>query len=171
MASAIASLHSLSASPYLHQWIKLSGVPGCGKSHVLVATYNLISNCSIYVPAGELASKIHDSLDTKGEHSDDRLNLNDLKQLLVDVPVLFVDDLGQEHNAEFVTNALADIFVRRYQFGELRPTVVATNLTPSDLSKRYSRLEDRLEDRALVRNHIIKLPSFRKAEANVKRAR
>ena len=46
------------------------------------------------------------------------------------MPVLFLDDLGQEHSAEFVNATISDIVSRRYQCGLSRPTVVATNRCP-----------------------------------------
>lgn len=159
--AAIDDMKSLVKSPHEHQWLKLSGVPGCGKSHAVLAAYNLLSYVAIYVHAGLLADRIHKGLDRDGEHPSEWLEINDLKEILVEVPVLFLDDLGEEHSSTFVANTITDIIARRYQSGRSRPTVVTTNLLPSDLCKRYPRLESRLRDSEIVRSHIIGLGDYR----------
>jgi DNA replication protein DnaC len=160
VVEAVASLKSLVASPFKHQWIHIMGVPGCGKTHLVLATYHSIPNFAVYVLAGALADQIHDGL--KRESTDPEwMGLSDLKRALIDVPVLIVDDLGQEHNSEFVGNTIQDIVVRRYQLLEKRPTVITTNLNRAMLLERYPRLMDRLTDKQLVLFRPISLDSYR----------
>jgi len=165
LASAMGSLKCLTKSPLNHQWITISGVTGNGKSSLVLAAYNLMPDLAIYISAPEMADGLFTSLarDEKLRFGKEHLDLGGLKDLLVSVPVLFLDDLGLEHNADFVLNTLSDIIARRYCHTSERPTVVTTNLSKSELAARYpyGRLADRISDEHLVLRHAITLPSYR----------
>lgn len=82
---------------------------------------------------------------------------------LRNVSLLAVDDLGEEP-AEVIDYGMrflpmADLLTCRYD--SQLPTVVTTNLTPDDLTKKYGpRLRDRL--REMMHPIIFELPSFRR---------
>ena len=164
-AATMGSLKRLTKSPLDHQWITISGVAGNGKTSLVLSAYNLIPDLAVYISSPELADGLFASLarDEKLRFGKKQLTLAELKDLLVAVPVLFLDDLGLEHNADFVASTFSDIIARRYAYASERPTVVTSNLSKSELTARYpyGRLADRISDEHLVLRHGIMLPSYR----------
>ena len=168
--ATMGSLKRLTKSPLDHQWITVSGVCGNGKTSLVLSAYNLMPDLSVYISAPELADGLFTSLarDEKLRFGKKQLTLGELKDVLVSVPVLFLDDLGLEHSGDFVTNTFSDIIARRYAYASERPTVVTTNLSKAELAARYpyGRLADRITDEHLVLRHPIMLPSYRQRGAN-----
>ena len=63
-----------------------------------------------------------------------------------EVDILFIDDYGREHASEFSANRWDSLVEKRY--GQKKPTVLSTNLAPSDMDTE-SRWFDRLKEQCL----------------------
>ena len=59
-----------------------------------------------------------------------------LSQRYLQCDLLIIDDLGTEMTTQFVCSALYHVVNTRLM--ESRPTIISTNLTPEQLSVRYS---------------------------------
>lgn len=68
----------------------------------------------------------------------------DTFQLLMNTDLLIMDDLGSEYESSFYTSTLYNIINTRLNKG--LPTIINSNLTPSELQKRY---DDRIISRLL----------------------
>jgi len=171
LARAMGSLKLLTKSPDCHQWVTLMGAAGTGKSHLLLAAYNCIPDVSIYILTPILSDRFHDALrnnrDERIEYGGRFLSVSMLKDILAEVPVLFLDDLGLEHDSPYVKSMITDIVVRRYQGSSERPTIVATNLDRCELLSRYPRLGDRILDVNLALVHGLTLGSYRQHRPGV----
>ena len=151
---AWSELQDIALHPYQHRWLFMWGTAGCGKTHLLKAAQTLMPHVCAYTSADMLAVQIHDMLKDN--------SLTDLINGLADVPVLILDDLGADYeNSEFVNNQLTNIINRRYMFGELRPTIVASNLGTATLNDRYPRLASRVLDKGLSERINIPLWDYR----------
>lgn len=161
---AITAMKSLVASPHNHKWVTICGHPGCGKSTLVAAAYNQISHMALYIQTAKLASLMFDGLKKPGEVDEDNdrwLEINDLRNLLIEVPVLMLDDLGIESNTPFINSTLTDIIAQRYQLRTARPTIITTNLSSKLLIERYQRLASRILDVDLSYRLLIDLPDYR----------
>lgn len=164
MMQAVQAAKSIVEMPVGHQWLVLHGSYGCGKSHLLTAIRNSLPGLSIYIETHELSDMFFESVGDR--------NLYELKELLVQIPVLLLDDLGAEYNGArgFVDTQMTNIINGRYKSGIGKTTVIATNLNPADaetpgqetLRSRYPRLADRILDKRISQVQHIKLPSYRR---------
>jgi len=163
MQQAGKAIQSLVNSPHKHKWVLVSGSPGCGKSHLLLSAYNQLRQYAIYANVTELSVRLRQGLDRSDRPKPDGwMETSELEDLLAQVPVLFLDDLGAENpNSEFIQSTLTDIVARRYQMELERPTVISTNLAFEQLYKRYPRLGSRALDKELVEAVKITLPDHR----------
>jgi len=135
------------------QWVLLSGARGCGKTHIMAAAYNRIPHSAIYTSAIYLKDRVFEAM---GEET-----LNEYKRVLVDVPVLMLDDLGAENGSDFIKATISDVIMERYAHGRSRPTVISMNNLKVIEQPAYERVRDRLYDVDLIRYFPITAPSYR----------
>lgn len=103
----------------------LGGAVGTGKSMALAliaeeASAELGSDAVRYVFAAELFDRLVRAAD-----------LRDMCSLWVEPAVLLIDDLGRQHDAAWPMSRFTTVVEKRY--ADLRPTVVASNLSPKRL--------------------------------------
>ena len=117
----------------LERWIVLAGQPGCGKS--LAGVYAIARAGGLMVKAREF-ERIHAPVDEA-----------------IAAPLLFIDDLGDEHVGEARYSVAQITRVLGERFARCLPTICTTNLdrrrstpeAPEQFAERYgSRIDDRL---------------------------
>jgi len=113
--------------------ILLWGQPGLGKTHLAlsIASVVLSNGFSVaYIPSNDLFAQLDRERFSTGEDTDT------LKTVLY-CDLLILDDLGTEYLNAFVQSQLYTIVNDRLLAH--RPTIISTNLEPSELDERYPR--------------------------------
>ena len=108
----------------------LYGPTGTGKTHTALAIAGLAAERGfsvVYGPAQQLLRRLEREHFGREE--------GDSEETLVACDLLVLDDLGTELTTPFYTTALYNILNGRLLSG--RPTVISTNLAPSDWHARY----------------------------------
>lgn len=120
--------------------IFMTGGTGLGKTHLSLSVAKKVieKNYSVvYGSVPDLLRKIKNAHFNKTE--DDAEVMNTLKEC----DLLLLDDLGAEFESQFYVSCLYELINTRLNYG--RPTIVNTNLTGTELKKRYSdRIVSRL---------------------------
>lgn len=108
------------------------GAPGLGKTHLSAAIAREVSGAGwsvVYDTAGHVFRMFEDQKFGREEAGED-------VERVLRCDLLILDDLGTELTTAFVQSALYEIVNTRLV--ERRPTILSTNLMPSDLGRRYS---------------------------------
>ena len=108
------------------------GAPGLGKTHLSAAIAREVSAAGwsvVYDTAGHVFRVFEDWKFNREEAGEDA-------ERVLRCDLLILDDLGTELTTAFVQSALYEIVNTRLV--ERRPTILSTNLMPSDLERRYS---------------------------------
>lgn len=108
------------------------GAPGLGKTHLSAAIAREVSAAGwsvVYDTAGHVFQLFEDRKFGREETGED-------VERVLRCDLLILDDLGTELTTAFVQSALYEIVNTRLV--ERRPTILSTNLMPSDLAPRYS---------------------------------
>ena len=108
------------------------GAPGLGKTHLSAAIAREVSAAGwsvVYDTAGHVFRVFEDEKFGREEAGED-------VERVLRCDLLILDDLGTELTTAFVQSALYEIVNTRLV--ERRPTILSTNLMPSDLERRYS---------------------------------
>ena len=108
------------------------GAPGLGKTHLSAAIAREVSGAGwsvVYDTAGHVFRVFEDEKFGREEAGED-------VERVLRCDLLILDDLGTELTTAFVQSALYEIVNTRLI--ERRPTILSTNLMPSDLERRYS---------------------------------
>ena len=110
-----------------------SGDTGLGKTFLSACIARTVADNGysvVYESAGHLFSKLERAKFDPTEENRREAAKYSLCDLLI------VDDLGTEMGSQFITSALYTLINDRLL--ERRPTIISTNLTVEDLSRRYS---------------------------------
>ena len=137
----------------------LTGKPGRGKSHLALSMLKAVNEHSeqpqscLFISVDELFRRIKASFDYNINSKYSEANM---VELLTNVDLLVLDDLGSEASMSF--NKAASDFVQRILFGVFNSrsrTIITTNLNASQLEQMYnSKLVSRMEKG--VKGHLIK---------------
>lgn len=125
--------------------IFMSGGTGLGKTHLSLSIAKAVISkgySAVYGSVPDLLRRVENAHFGKSNEAD---ALDTLKT----VDLLVLDDLGAEFSSPFYISALYDIINARLSYH--KPLIVSTNLTFSELIKRY---EDRIASRLLSMNHL-----------------
>lgn len=116
-------------------WLVLSGVRGCGKTHLAVAVASAQLRASRPVYYNTVVGMLNQIRTTYeiGNH-------DEYVRGLREVDVLVIDDLGGERRNDWTDEQLFDVLDNRYV--ERRPVMITTNAAPGDMA-----LSDRLASR------------------------
>ncbi len=119
------------------------GNTGLGKTHLSLAIAGEVINKGygvVYGSAQNLLAKLEKE---KFQFSYQQEEEQSYLSLVLDCDLLILDDLGTEFLSQFVTSTIYNIINTRLLEG--KPTIISTNLSFQDISKRYTdRLASRL---------------------------
>lgn len=140
----------------------LFGAPGLGKTHLSAAIAREVSSRG-YSVVYDTASHIFERFESQKFGREDEAQ-EDVERVL-ECDLLILDDLGTEMTTAFVQSALYQILNTRLM--EKRSTILNTNLTPTELARRYtpqiaSRIEGEYQLLPFVGQDIRKLKKSRK---------
>lgn len=125
--------------------ILLTGNTGSGKTYLITACANLanqLNRSALFYTAYDLNSTFLEA------HLSDYQTKQSLLNLLTDVDVLVIDDLGTEINYKNVTAEYLFAIINE-RISNKKQTFVSTNLTLSDIRERYDeRIFSRLVDQS-----------------------
>lgn len=127
VARVMEDIHSASG-------LFITGGTGLGKTFLCSAICLALSEngiVSLYSTYSDLLTGIKAGFDDANSHA------TPLAEMARQVPVLILDDLGAEYTTDFATSCLFDIINHRRN--ERLPLVVSSNLTLSDVAKRYDQ--------------------------------
>lgn len=124
----------------------ICGECGVGKSHLAFATANSLiqkGNSVIAMTMIDLLLKIKSSFNAYN----DKMTEEQILQIYTDCALLVIDDLGKEKPTEWALQMIYSVIDRRYN--ALKPIIVTTNFTASELVKRFgdSSLGNAIVDR------------------------
>lgn len=124
----------------------ICGDCGVGKSHLAFATANSLiqrGNSVIAMTMIDLLLKIKSSFNAYN----DKMTEEQILQIYTDCALLVIDDLGKEKPTEWALQMIYSVIDRRYN--ALKPIIVTTNFTASELVKRFgdSSLGNAIVDR------------------------
>ena len=127
------------------------GDVGVGKSHLAMAIHKEIKKkgfVSVYLEMDKIMRIIKDTWSKDSEETE-----SEFLNILQEVDLLVIDDLGAEFNNQWVQERLFSILNSRMG----KNTIFTSNIEPLDLEKTYSkRIVDRIFDR-LVFEDLIKI--------------
>ena len=135
-------------------WILLSGLTGCGKTHLASAIANELAAAEIPVLMMTVPSLLDRLRATFAP--DAPQTFGEMYDLVESVDVLVLDDLGAQSSTPWATEKLFQLLNERHV--RQLPTVVTTNLS---LWEFEPRLQSRLADTNLVLQVHIKAPDRR----------
>lgn len=118
------------------------GKAGTGKSHLASAILQAImpAYCGMYTTAADLIEMVRETWRRDSDRSQRKL-----MQMLAEVPLLVIDEVGVQYGTESEQNTLFQIIDRRYR--DRRPTILMANLSPVELQKLLGdRVFDRLRE-------------------------
>ena len=135
-------------------WLVLTGAPGSGKTRIAAAIANDCirrGNAVVFVPVADLLDHLRSTYAPNSEVTYDMLF-----EQVRNVPVLVLDDLGQESATPWAQEKLSQIMNHRYNAG--MPTVITTDVPVEKLDER---IRARFLDTATC--HMVRLAGGRSA--------
>ena len=143
-------------------WLVLTGVPGCGKTHLAVAIASeqlRRGTRPLFKPVPELLDRLRSTYSPQNPVSYDQL-FEEVRS----APLLILDDLGAHSSTSWAEEKLYQIVVYRH---EMRlPTVITVRGIFPDLPDAVA---SRLKDQTLVHLAHISAPDFRDSDSRVRR--
>jgi DNA replication protein DnaC len=129
-------------------WLLLSGVSGCGKTHIAAAIVNRLverGEPALFVVVPDLLDHLRAAYQPGAD-----IGYDDLFERVRNAPVLVLDDLGTQAQTPWAQEKLFQLINHRFN-GRL-PTVVTTNLLPEQIDER---LRTRLTDANIARVYVL----------------
>jgi DNA replication protein DnaC len=140
----------------LGNWVLIGGSYGCGKTHILRAVDWELWPLTIFVTASEFQSLVFEAIDNN--------QLIQLTNVFKTVPVLLFDDWGTEYSwsdDNIVASKFREIIDYRYRIWHEFPTVVTTNMSIQQQTRKDPRVASRMMDREKVDVLIVKVDDYR----------
>ena len=103
-----------------------------------------------FLRAVDLFKEIRNTFNDNNRESESRVLDN-----YSNVPFLVLDDLGTEKITDFVRQCLYDLLDRRY--GDMRETIITSNLTLQGFAEEYGSHGDRLASRIAGMGEVLAL--------------
>ncbi len=132
-------------------WLVLSGVPGCGKTHLAAAIVNRAierGSPALFFTVADLLDRLRASYDDDAEFAYDRLS-----EHLRAAPLLVLDDLDGYSETAWAREKFVQLVSHR--FHAALPTVFTSITAPEDVD---GRLGARLSDPSLVQQFVLEEP-------------
>ena len=141
-------------------WMLLRGKYGCGKTHLAVAIANhrlqMHGEQVYFITAPDLLDLLRATFSARAEPT-----LDETFQLIRDIPLLILDDLGAENPSPWAKEKLFQLLNHRHV--ERLPTVITTD---ADLDELDPRLASRMQQESVVMRVDIQAPDFRQSAPN-----
>lgn len=112
----------------------LIGKTGVGKSHLSLSIAKVVIDKGYTVAYGSVLNYLR--IIEKEHFGRSEANNNDTLQLLINIDLLVLDDLGSEFQTGFYESVIYNIINTRINLG--LPTIISSNLTTDELQKRYN---------------------------------
>jgi DNA replication protein DnaC len=135
-------------------WLVLTGVYGCGKTHLAAAIANArveMGHPALFVVVPDLLDHLRATFSPTSQ-----VRFDQRFEEVRDTPLLVLDDLGTESASPWAREKLYQLFNHRYN--NRLPTVITTAETSEDWDPR---LRTRMLDRQRSVHLLIKAPSYR----------
>lgn len=135
------------------KWLLLTGMVGCGKSHILTSIATEFGSWCLYITAGDFEQFVFSAMQNH--------NLDEMMQIIKKAPLLVFDDLGADYGSDFIKSNLRKVIDFRYMLPTEYVTVIATNLRRFSNIKRERTLRSydaRIADRILDQHIGITIP-------------
>ncbi len=132
-------------------WLVLSGVPGCGKTHLAAAIVNQAierGSPALFFTVADLLDRMRASYDDDAEIAYDRLS-----EQVRDAPLLVLDDLDGYSETAWAREKFVQVVSHR--FHAALPTVFTSVTVPEEID---GRLGARLSDPSLVQQFVLEEP-------------
>ncbi|HEY8173097.1 MAG TPA: ATP-binding protein, partial [Dehalococcoidia bacterium] len=129
-------------------WLLLSGISGCGKTHLAAAIVNRIlerGEPALFVVVPDLLDHLRSAYQPGAD-----IGYDELFERVRNAPVLVLDDLGTQAPTPWAQEKLFQLI--NHRFNLRLPTVVTTNLLPEQLD---DRLRTRLTDTSIARVYVL----------------
>lgn len=152
MKSALDIMSSFINDPA--HWVLLIGDPGTGKTHMMMAAAHALGPIALYMSAEDFEHFLFNAMDAN--------DVPYFEEVIKTAPILLLDDWGIEYGSPFVAAKLRGIINFRYSLWQEFPTVVSTNLNPTQMKAKDPRLESRLRDKEKSVYVTIKVSDYRK---------
>ena len=132
-------------------WLVLSGVPGCGKTHLAAAIVNRAierGGPALFFTVADLLDRLRASYDDEAELAYDRLS-----EHVRNAPLLVLDDLDGYSETAWAREKFVQLVSHR--FHAALPTVFTSVTEPGEIE---GRLGSRLSDPSLVQQFVLEEP-------------
>ena len=141
-------------------WAIASEDPGRGKSYLFAAMANEALKRGMSVRYYEEMEKfLQDLQDAQTGNSP--YTYNGLMQTVSGVDVLVLDEFGEQKDSEFRLIATRSLLVSRSDTGGWPITLLATNRTPEELTRRFPWLASRFMHPAVIELDLTTVPDLR----------
>ena len=134
-------------------WLVLTGVVGCGKTHLAAAIANACQargQAAYFVVVPDLLDHLRATYSP-----DSRVGYDVLFEAIRAAPLLILDDLGSHSSTPWAQEKLFQLINHRYN--ARLPTVVTTNLHIDDIDER---LRSRMLDQRVGMYYAIQVPAY-----------
>jgi DNA replication protein DnaC len=135
-------------------WLVLTGLPGCGKTHLAAAVANDLSargQAVYFVTVPDLLDYLRTTY-----APDSKVRYDRVFDAVRTAPVLVLDDLGSHSSTPWAQEKLFQLF--NYRYNAKLPTVITSNLHIDD---HDARLRSRMLDPAICTAYVIQAPPYR----------
>jgi DNA replication protein DnaC len=129
-------------------WLVLSGVSGCGKTHIAAAVVNRLlerGEPALFVVVPDLLDHLRAAYQPGAD-----VGYDELFERVRNAPVLVLDDLGTQAPTPWAQEKLFQLI--NHRFNTRLPTVVTTNIAPDQIEER---LRTRLTDASIARVYVL----------------
>lgn len=138
--------------PNVEKGLALSGVTGCGKSHLAAAICLVLLRRGfkfVWWNTGKLQSRLIDAMNRKGDISPE-----DLIDEATETPLLVLDDFGEEMPTQYAVRRLYDIINGRLENG--KPIIATTNYKGEALISHLSGEDGKnIDVAARIRSRLV----------------
>ncbi|MCH7553532.1 MAG: ATP-binding protein, partial [Chloroflexi bacterium] len=150
MAHAIEVAKAYAQEP--KGWLVITGPAGSGKTRIAAAIANQridLGHTALFIPVADLLDHLRSTFSPSSD-----IAYDELFEQVREVPLLILDDLGQESATPWAREKLAQLLGHRYNGG--LPTVITTD---SPIVELESRIRARIADATMTQTLTLRGPS------------